>query len=156
MMSSQDYTIRLSKKQGNKMENREFVGFGKRTLAYIVDVVIIMTIAFVIAMVFRLVLSFSSEEAVGQMVMTVYFLTYLAYFIIMESSKKQATFGKMLLKIKVINADGGQLTLQNALIRSFSRLLSGLIMGIGYLMVIFMPDKQALHDKLAKTYVVSR
>lgn len=34
------------------------------------------------------------------------------------------------------------------------KFLSAIILGIGYLMVIWNPKKQALHDKIAKTYVV--
>ena len=138
------------------MENQEFVGFGRRFIAYMIDIVIIMLSAFMLAMVLRFVLSFSSEEAVGQMVMVVYFIVYISYFILMESSLKQATFGKLLFKIKVINENGVRLSLVNSVGRTLGRLLSGAIIGLGYVMILFTKEKQGLHDKLAKTYVVGK
>jgi len=138
------------------MENQEFAGFGRRFIAYMIDIVIIMFSAFMIAMVLRFVLSFSSEESVGQMVMVVYFIVYVSYFILMESSLKQATFGKLLFKIKVINENGVRLSLVNSVGRTLGRLLSGAIIGLGYVMILFTKEKQGLHDKLAKTYVVGK
>lgn len=139
-----------------EVEDRKFVGFGKRFVAYMIDIVIIMFSAFIVVMVLLFVLSFSSEEAVGQMVMVVYFIVYVSYFILMESSVKQATLGKRLFKIKVINENGTRLSLINSLGRTLGRLLSGAIMGLGYVMILFTKDKQGLHDKLAKTYVVGK
>ena len=139
-----------------EVEDRKFVGFGKRFVAYMIDIVIIMFSASIVAIVLFFVLSFSSEEAVGQMVMVVYFIVYVSYFILMESSVKQATLGKRLFKIKVINENGTRLSLINSLGRTLGRLLSGAIMGLGYVMILFTKDKQGLHDKLAKTYVVGK
>jgi len=138
------------------MENQEYIGFGRRLVAYIIDIIIVGVSAFLIGVILRLSMSFSSEQAVGEMVMSVYFVAYLVYFILMESSSKQATVGKMLLKVKVVNGDGERLSLLNAVGRSFGRLISGMLMGLGYVMILFTKEKQGLHDKLAKTYVVGR
>lgn len=80
-------------------------------------------------------------------------LVNIGYFVIMESSEKQATIGKMLLKLKVGKANGDRISFLNALGRYFAKFISFIIFLIGYLMVAWDPKKQGLHDKIADTYV---
>ena len=75
---------------------------------------------------------------------------YLAAF---QASRFQATPGMMLMNLKVVNAEGGRMTFANATGRAFGTMLSGLILGIGFLLGLFNPARQCLHDTLAKTYV---
>ncbi len=65
-----------------------------------------------------------------------------------------ATPGKMIMGIKIIRTDSSPLTLDRAVIRFFSSILSGLILYIGFIMIAFDERKQGLHDKIADTYVV--
>ena len=76
------------------------------------------------------------------------------YYSLMESSAKQATLGKMALGIVVTDMDGRRITFARATGRYFGKILSGLILGIGFLMAAFTEKKQALHDILASTLVV--
>jgi uncharacterized RDD family membrane protein YckC len=75
------------------------------------------------------------------------------YYVLMESSAKQGTLGKLAMGIKVGKAGGERISGLNALGRLLGRSLSGMILYIGYIMVAFDPKKQSLHDKLANTYV---
>ena len=43
----------------------------------------------------------------------------------------------------------------NATGRFFGKLVSGMIYGIGFLMAAFTKQRQALHDKMANTFVVT-
>jgi uncharacterized RDD family membrane protein YckC len=76
------------------------------------------------------------------------------YFALMESSKIQGTLGKMLLKIKVTDYDGNRISFARATGRYFGKIISGMIMMIGYIMAGFTEKKQALHDILASCYVI--
>jgi uncharacterized RDD family membrane protein YckC len=76
------------------------------------------------------------------------------YSALMESSSKQATLGKMALGIRVTDLDGNRITFGKATGRYFAKILSALILGIGFLMVAFTERKQGLHDILAGTLVV--
>ncbi len=76
------------------------------------------------------------------------------YFTFMESSKYQATVGKMVMGIKVTDLNGAKIEFSKALVRSLSRLISGFIFLIGYIMAAFTEKKQALHDIIAGTLVV--
>jgi len=75
------------------------------------------------------------------------------YYALMESSAKQATLGKMALGIRVTDLDGNRITFGKATGRYFAKILSALILGIGFLMVAFTQRKQGLHDILAGTLV---
>ena len=81
-------------------------------------------------------------------------LVYWPYFAITESSAKQATIGKQLMKIKVVNKSGERITFGRATIRYFSKILSAIIFYFGFIMAGIDVRKQALHDKIAQTYVV--
>jgi uncharacterized RDD family membrane protein YckC len=72
----------------------------------------------------------------------------------MESSSKQATVGKMALGLKVTDEHGQRISFARASARYFSKILSRMILLIGYIMAGFTARKQALHDMIAGTLVV--
>lgn len=76
------------------------------------------------------------------------------YFALMESSKTQGTVGKLVLKIKVTDYEGNRISFARATGRYFGKILSGMIMMIGYIMAGLTERKQALHDMLASCYVM--
>jgi uncharacterized RDD family membrane protein YckC len=80
----------------------------------------------------------------------------IIYYALMESSRYQATFGKIVMGIKVTGNHGERLDFSKALLRNLSKLISGLIFCIGYIMIIFDDRKQGLHDKIADTFVVKQ
>jgi uncharacterized RDD family membrane protein YckC len=65
-----------------------------------------------------------------------------------------ATPGKMALGLKVVRPDGGMVGLGRAFARYFGKLLSGIILGIGYFMAGFDSEKRALHDQICDTRVI--
>lgn len=74
----------------------------------------------------------------------------------MESSRHQATLGKMALGIIVTDMYGNRISFARANGRFFGKIISGMIMNIGYLMAGFTEKKQALHDMLASCLVVMK
>ncbi len=58
--------------------------------------------------------------------------------------------------IVVIGLDGQRISFLRATGRYFAKILSALILFIGFLMVAFTARKQALHDIIANTLVVVR
>ncbi len=77
-----------------------------------------------------------------------------AYFILMESSVKQATVGKLAMGIIVTDLNGGRITVVTALLRYVGRFVSALVLMIGYIMAAFTEKKQGLHDIIASTLVL--
>jgi uncharacterized RDD family membrane protein YckC len=77
------------------------------------------------------------------------------YWAGMESAVWQATLGKCLLGIKVVDSQGYRIGFGRATGRYFGKLVSGLVpFLIGFVMAGFTPRKQALHDLIASTFVV--
>jgi uncharacterized RDD family membrane protein YckC len=70
--------------------------------------------------------------------------------------KLGATPGKMVLGLRVVRPDGGPVSLGRAIGRYFAKLLSGLILLIGFIMAGFDREKRGLHDMLVDTRVIKR
>lgn len=76
------------------------------------------------------------------------------YYVLFETSRFQATPGKLLLNLRVLREDGAQLSFGRATARYFSKILSTAILGLGFILAGLTSKKQALHDSLASSLVV--
>jgi uncharacterized RDD family membrane protein YckC len=128
-----------------------YASFGERFLAYLVDGVVLAMAGFVFQG-FSLFGGMDTSEpnftdGLGG-------LLGLLYFTLMESSKYQATLGKMALGIKVTDMEGRRISWGRALGRYLGKIVSALILLIGFIMAGFTEKRQALHDMMAKTLVV--
>jgi len=83
-------------------------------------------------------------------------LVSLAWFTAFEGSRWQATPGKRLLGLRVVDDDGLPPGYVRAALRTAAGLLSWLSLNIGHLMAARAPRHQALHDRIAGTRVVRR
>jgi uncharacterized RDD family membrane protein YckC len=81
---------------------------------------------------------------------TVIACVYEALFI----SRLGATPGKMALGLKVVRPNGAPVEFSRAAGRYFAKILSGLILYIGYIIAGFDAQKRALHDMICDTRVV--
>jgi uncharacterized RDD family membrane protein YckC len=76
--------------------------------------------------------------------------TYEAVFV----NKLGATPGKLALGLKAVRPDGGPIDLGRAFGRYFAKLLSYIIIFIGYIMIGFDSQKRGLHDMICDTRVI--
>lgn len=79
----------------------------------------------------------------------VYQLIALIYYVTLETSTKQGTWGKQIVGIKVTDLHGNRITVGRALGRYFAKIITGFTCGIGLLMPLFTEKKQTLHDMIA-------
>jgi uncharacterized RDD family membrane protein YckC len=87
----------------------------------------------------------------------VFMILQWLYFAGMESSARQATFGKSVMSLRVTNAEGQRISFGHATGRFFAKIVSGMVpLGIGYIMAGFTERKQALHDLIAGTLVIRK
>ncbi|WP_216820638.1 RDD family protein, partial [Cnuella takakiae] len=100
--------------------------------------------------ILQFIMRFFVEENVNTVLN---FLVGWLYYAVMESGPNQATLGKKALGLKVTNMNGGPITFGQATGRYFGKILSAIILLIGYLMMLWDNKKQTLHDKLAGTLV---
>lgn len=150
-----------------------YAGFWKRFLAYLIDSVLIGFASFILLLpaigLTGLGAAMNSDDigdgspALGILAVGTFGLTILLiavggwlYFALMESSARGGTLGKMALGLKVTDMSGNRISFGRATGRYFAKLLSGALMGLGYIMAGFTQQKQALHDILAGCLVVAR
>lgn len=68
--------------------------------------------------------------------------------------KYDATPGKMALGLKVLRANGDKLSVGRIIGRFFGEYVSGIILGIGYIMAGFDDQRRTLHDRMCDTRVI--
>lgn len=138
-----------------------YAGFWIRVLAYLIDSLLLSIVFCPLGFGLGLLgvageIDENSPAWVGinLLLNVVSLLVGWLYFALTESSSWQATVGKRLLKLKVTDMDGQLISFGKATGRYFGQILSGMICGIGYIMVAFTEKKQGLHDLMAGTLVV--
>lgn len=148
---------------GSVQTNTQFVyaGLRDRFLAVFIDGLILSTISFVVNFVVGMVSALSGATpdpvftiitiAISGLVWIVQ-IVYPIYFI----GAKGQTLGKMIMKIKVIKEDTGEIPgYTTAFLReTVGKFVSGIVLGIGYFVAYKDPKKQAWHDKIAHTIVI--
>ena len=153
----------------------KYAGFWLRFVAYIIDDLILGLAGFLVSLPFIGGIVFSgikiSENpdaaeniatgvmgiigSVMGMVLIIAVLAWL-YFALMESSKNQATLGKMALGLKVTDLEGNRISFGRATGRFFGKIISGMILYIGYILAGLTEKKQALHDMMAGCLVIRK
>ncbi|WP_353893915.1 RDD family protein [Proteinivorax hydrogeniformans] len=144
----------------------EDAGFFKRLVAYLIDNVLLgaigLLLGFILGGIFIITMLNTNSTVMvieASLILLAYCIglgTTWLYHTLMESSKWQATLGKMLLGVKVVDKNNNRISFARANGRFFAKILSAIILLIGYIMAGFTDRKQALHDKIAQTYVVNK
>lgn len=142
---------------GNSNGEVKYAGFWIRWVAVILDGIIV-NVAWAVVAIPLGIASYSmtgaeSNPVFNSLSLLMYPLMW-AYYIFM-TNKYQATLGKMALGLKVVAEDGQRAELGKIILReTVGKILSGITLGIGYIMAGFTQKKQALHDMVASTAVV--
>ena len=131
--------------------NTAYASFGKRFVASMIDGLILTIPMMILGLALGLGGDAMGLDPVSMLAVSYLFsfvlsMLYFAYF---ESSEKQATPGKGMMKIKVADTNGNRLSFGKAFIRNAMKIVSGLILYIGFIMAAFTQKKQALHDMAA-------
>jgi uncharacterized RDD family membrane protein YckC len=135
-----------------------YAGFWLRFWAYLIDCVILGVIPVLIAVIMA-PLFFTGGAGVAMLGGVIFLFPVILtegwlYYALMETSSYQATIGKRALGLKVTGMNGEPISFGKASIRYFGKILSHMILSIGYIMAAFTEKKQALHDILAGCLVI--
>lgn len=154
----------------------DYAGFWKRVVAYIIDAILLYIVLRVAGAPFgisatdtaaqatlkqEILSGMGFAQAYGHYYSTMadYNLvtTVVAwlYFAICESSAWQGTVGKLALGIRVTDLQGRRISFLRALGRYGAKIVSAIILLIGFLMVAFTRQKQGLHDIICGTLVLN-
>ena len=137
----------------------EYAGFWIRFLAYLIDTLLMTVVLVPLAAFIGAVMAATADEngaslIIFGLVRVVSLAGGWLYFALLESSPWQASVGKKALGLRVTDLNGNRIAFGKATGRYFGKVLSGLILFIGFIMAAFSERKQALHDQLAGTLVV--
>lgn len=156
--------------------NVVYAGFWLRFVAYLIDRLIlgVFTTALLVPFFFLLggaalidaLLRHRGEQfepgQIGGLITVLILISAVAglvqwlYYAYLESGEKQATWGKQALGLYVTDLSGNRITFGRASGRFFAKFVTGLTMGIGYIMAGFTERRQALHDMIASCLVLRR
>lgn len=138
-------------------------GFWIRFVAVIIDAIVVGLVTGPVSLIMGVVLglaghavSMPNEGAqLASFMVTGAFgaLVHWIYEAALESSKHQATLGKMALGLKVTDLEGRRISFGRATGRHFAKWISWLTITIGFIIAGFTERKQALHDMIAGTLV---
>jgi len=149
--------MRLEDKEMEMNEEYEYAGFWIRVGASLIDALLLMIITLpLMMMVYGESMWESSDIILGPVD---FLLNYTLPFIatILFWQYKSATPGKMVLNIKVVDADTGEkLSVGQSIGRYFAYIPAALVFMIGVIWVAFDKRKQGWHDKLARTVVIRK
>lgn len=129
-----------------------YPGFWLRLGAYLIDSVLSSVVIFIAAFLWGFTMAASGVydrdliEGSGSIIGVLGVWLYYALF---ESSSKQATPGKLAFDFVVTDMNGERISFGKATARYFGMILSGLMLGFGFIMCAFTEKKQCLHDILA-------
>lgn len=145
-----------------------YAGFWRRFVAALIDGILLQVVLSIVGGILGVGIGagLGGFGAMGQSdeinaaglaaVGTIYLVAFVGqwlYFALMESSGLQATVGKLAMGVVVTDQSGNRISFGRATGRYFGKILSGIILMIGYIMAAFTERKQGLHDMIAGTLV---
>ena len=129
-------------------EQPRYAGFWIRLLAYILDAIVLGAITYPLIRVL-------SSMGIGDSSSNILSIAISwMYFVVFESSEWMASPGKKVLGLIVTDEQGMKISIGRATRRYLAKIVSGLILGIGFIMIAFTVRKQGLHDKIFHTLVL--
>lgn len=134
-----------------------YAGFWVRVGATLIDVVLVMLVTFPVLISIYGWAYFESEHYSWVAGPADFLISWVfpALAVILFWHYRQATPGKMMLSLRIVDADtGANPSLGQNIGRYFAYVVSTLPLGLGLIWVAFDRRKQSWHDKLAHTVVV--
>jgi uncharacterized RDD family membrane protein YckC len=150
------------------MENN--AGFWRRVSAYLVDII---PIVFLTGAIFYFCYGFddilrsrftrpNDLQArvefihMRNIIRNISLLIWILYCALLEGTAYQATFGKLLVGLKVVDENGNRISWKRSFGRNLFKFINYIALGLGFIWVAFTKNKQGWHDLVAKTYEVKK
>ena len=131
-----------------------YAGFWLRVGASLIDFIIIIAVLMTILAIFGVPLIEESQSVEYGFADVASLVVGIAYHAGFESSKMQGTPGKRALGLVVTDVNGNRISFLRAVGRYFGKIISAIILFIGFIMVAFTERKRGLHDMIASTLVL--
>ncbi len=148
-------------------ELQNYAGFWLRFVARLVDELLLGCVCGTVGLIGFIGLCIASttlpNDLAGILVLGYFAVTILVtiivewlYHALFEASSLKATPGKLILGLQVVNEQGEGLTFSRSTARHFAKILSAIMLNVGFIMAAFTEKKQALHDIMVDALVVRK
>jgi len=129
----------------------ELASFWSRLLAQVIDLFWLLPLSLILGLIADLVNGGRGMSAGGELMANLIgALVVLTFW-----AQRQATPGKLVLGLRIVDADtGGVPTIGRFALRYVGYLVSALPLGLGYLWALWDKRRQGWHDKMAGTLVI--
>jgi uncharacterized RDD family membrane protein YckC len=138
-----------------------YAGFWQRVGAELIDTILLATGMSVLwRVVTQIVNAMEPRNSLGLILalwcgtFVIMVVMYWLYFAVQESASRQATVGKLAFGIRVTDLQGNRVSFGRATGRYFAKIVTGISLGIGYLVMLWSQQRQCIHDQIAGTLVV--
>ncbi len=128
-------------------------GFWRRMLALAYEFLLLLGVWFIAAFLFHLIFRDTSAEYFRPLFQFYLLCVGGIYFIWFWTHGGQ-TLAMQTWKLRLVSANGGKVTMQQAMVRYIFAVIGISFLGFGLLWALFNRDRQFLHDKLAGTRIV--
>ncbi len=148
-------------------EGYHYAGFWIRLVARIIDLILILAVFQLFLLLDRMgadaglwaPAAYDSWAEIDGLSMddaarALFFLCFPVFYYVYLHGAYGQTFGKMAVRVRVLNEDGSRLGYRRSFLRWLGYLLCDLTLDLGYVWAAFDPRKQGLHDKICRTIVV--
>jgi uncharacterized RDD family membrane protein YckC len=161
----------------NQLEGLELADFTRRFFAFLIDLFVLIVVLYLIGSIldyfgvinFGLSIGFSADNAANSLPdidngIHFYLPEYLKiifklsipvlYFGIITCCTNGYTFGKRILRIRIVSTNHKHLTLWHSIERSLGYYASSLEFGFGFLQYFIDYNRRTVHDRIAETIVI--
>lgn len=121
-----------------------YAGIGKRFFAFLIDVLFFAVLYWVLWQMMK------SYATVSLVLLVIIWL----YYALLESSPLQASVGKILMGIKVVDRRGRRLSFWQATERIVSKLVTNVTFYFGFFVAAWDKKKRTLHDRISHSAVI--
>lgn len=139
-------------------DQTQYVGLATRTVAFVIDVLVIDVVAVVVAAAVALIASVfyfpkDLQTILKWIGLGAYVLWLFGYFVGFWSATGQ-TPGNRVMQIRVVTAAGDRVKPHRGIVRVIGLVLAALPLFAGYMLVLFDRKRRGLQDRLARTVVI--
>jgi len=131
--------------------------------AYLIDILFLVIVTFLTALLIGINMDDAMRLANGirvsenlSMAENMAYLLSITYHVALPATPLRGTVGKLIMKLQIVNENGSRISLLQSLWRFIASIFSTLLLFIGYIIIIFHPEKRSLHDLMANTYVLKK
>jgi uncharacterized RDD family membrane protein YckC len=143
---------------GSVSDQGNYAGSVSRFLGYAIDLgasTVVFTLALAgVAFVIQVVTSHRVTWTRSDTLVAVLFVVWQFFYFGYSWAVASRSFGMYVLGLRVVRADGTEITPRQGVVRALVFPLSFLLLGLGFLGILLQRERRALHDLIAGTAVV--